>query len=59
MIVIKNYFCLIIVFAVVFINNTVQAQKIEGPGISPSKVQAYSGESAQWENLVYLKNGKA
>ena len=48
MIVIKNYFCLIIVFAVVFINNTVQAQKIEGPGISPSKVQAYSGESAQY-----------
>jgi hypothetical protein len=48
MIVIKNYFCLIIVFAVVFINNTVQAQKIEGAGISPSKVQAYSGESAQY-----------
>lgn len=48
MIVIKNYYCLIIAFAVAFINNTVQAQKIEGPGIPPSKAQAYSGESAQY-----------
>lgn len=48
MIIIKNCFYLIIVFTIVFINNTVQAQKIEGPGIPPSKVQAYSGESAQY-----------
>lgn len=34
--------------AMILINITAQAQKIEGAGIPPSKVQAYSNESAQY-----------
>lgn len=45
---IKTYFYLVSLFAMLFINIAVQAQKIEGAGIPPSKVQAYSGESAQY-----------
>lgn len=45
---IKTYFYLVSLFAMLFINIAVQAQKIEGAGIPPSKVQAYSDESAQY-----------
>lgn len=34
--------------AMLFINTPMQAQKIEGAGIPPSKVQAYSNESASY-----------
>ena len=44
---IRFYFYLV-ALAMLLINTTVQAQKIEGAGIPPSKVQAYSNESASY-----------
>ena len=47
---IRFYFYLV-ALAMLLINTTVQAQKIEGAGIPPSKVQAYSNESASYSVL--------
>ena len=44
---IRFYFYLV-ALAMLLINTTVQAQKIEGAGVPPSKVQAYSNESASY-----------
>lgn len=43
-----KFYSYLAVLSMLLINTTMQAQKIEGAGIPPSKVQAYSNESAQY-----------